>query len=313
MKHIVNILLGILVLSACTTSNDKSVNAHETQKVSTTQNESIDEQNKVIAKFSVEDKELFTQLMQYAKSNNLSKKSMADIEIEVAKQLLGIPYVAHTLESADDEQLIVNLRGLDCTTFVENVVVISQLIKSSNTSFDKYCEKLTAIRYRDGKINKYPSRLHYFTDWLLDNEKKGIIEIISNKYGNADFNSEVYYMSKHSDKYQKLKDKAEFVELISLSEKKISAAHLKYFTPDGLEQNIDKIQNGDIVAFSTSIGGLDISHVAIAYFKGKDLHFYHASSDKKKVVLSENNMLDYLKRIKHNNGVLIARLITAKS
>ncbi len=308
MKNIINILLIILVFSACTTSNDKSENTQEAQEVLTDRKKSVEEQNKVIAKFSDEDKEVFAQLMKYAKENNLSKQPTADIEIEVAKQLLDIPYVAHTLESTGDEQLVVNLKGLDCTTFVENVVALSQLIKSGNSDFGKYCKNLTAIRYRNGKINKYPSRLHYFTDWLLNNEKKGIIEIISNKYGNADFNSEVYYMSKHNNKYKKLKDKPEFVKLISKSEKQISAAKLKYFTPEGLKQNIDKIQNGDIVAFSTSIGGLDISHVAIAYFKGKDLHFYHASSSKKKVVLSENTMIDYLKKIKHNNGVLIARM-----
>ncbi len=306
MKNIISILLIILVLSACTTSNDKTIKAQEKNKATNTQSENL--AKKAIVNFAEKDKKIFAEIMQYAKSNSLSHRPLAEIEVEVSKQLLGIPYVAHTLEGDGEEQLIVNLRGLDCTTFVENVVALSQLIKLGSTNFDEYCKNLTTIRYRNGKIDKYPSRLHYFTDWLLDNEKKGIIEIISNKYGNADFNSEVYYMSKHSDKYKKLKNKPEFVELISQAEKTISASQLKYFTPEGLEQNMDKIQNGDIVAFATNIGGLDISHVAIAFFKGKDLHFYHASSNKKEVVLSENTMIDYLKKIKRNTGVLIARI-----
>ena len=38
---------------------------------------------------------------------------------------LGKPYVAHTLEINDEEQLVVNLEEVDCTTFVEYVLAQS--------------------------------------------------------------------------------------------------------------------------------------------------------------------------------------------
>ena len=42
------------------------------------------------------------------------------------KKFLGIPYVAHTLELGDKEHLIVNLHGLDCTTFVETLYALAR-------------------------------------------------------------------------------------------------------------------------------------------------------------------------------------------
>ncbi|NJO89440.1 MAG: DUF1460 domain-containing protein [Chloroflexia bacterium] len=77
---------------------------------------------------------------------------------------------------------------------------------------------------------------------------------------------------------------------------------------DQIEANVDKIKDGDLVAFTTTIDGLDVSHVAIAVFSNGRLHFYHASSSKKKVVLSENPMSEYLAGMKKNDGVLVARV-----
>ncbi len=322
MKDLIQISLFAVVfaamLASCTGGNGYAKNAQEAKndssKIDTTvkvkaENDSIYSADKdTVTSSPIDDKARFTELMAYAKANNLSSKSIPEIEIEVAKQLLGIPYVAFTLENDSVEQLVVNLHGLDCTTFVENVVALSLTIKSDSADFATYCKHLTTIRYRNGKIDKYPSRLHYFTDWLMDNQKKGIVQIISNQYGDSVFDPTVFFMSKNPDRYKKLKNKPEFVKQIAQAEKRISAAEFKYFTPKGLEKNTDKIQNGDIIGFATTKAGLDISHVAIAYFKDGKLHFYHASYTKKKVVLSEDSMIDYLKKIKSNNGVVVARI-----
>jgi hypothetical protein len=171
---------------------------------------------------------------------------------------------------------------LDCTTFLENVVAISFCIKAGNTSFNDYCSILKMIRYRGGAIDKYPSRLHYFTDWLLDNEHKGLIKIVSNDFGNADFDPTVGFMSRNPDKYKKLANNPEFVKQIALQEDSINKAKLKYLTKDQLEAYTNEIKDGDLIAFTTTIDGLDVSHVAIAAFNNEQLHFYHASSSKRK-------------------------------
>ena len=307
MKKLFLIILTALILNACNSTNGEQ---SQTDSLTTQEVELplIDkEEINLIA--SKEDSLKFFSIISYAKSENLKTKKIAEIEIEIAKQLLGIPYVAATLEQNVEESLVINLKGLDCTTFLENVVAISYCIKAGDTSFNDYCNILTTLRYRSGKINKYPSRLHYFTDWLLDNEKKGLIKIVSNEFGNANFDPTVGFMSQNPAKYKKLRNNPEFVKLIALQEDAVAKAKLKYITKDQLEALANQIKDGDLIAYSTTIKGLDISHVAIAVFKNDRLHFYHASSLKRKVVLSEKTMSEYLAGIKTNDGVLVARII----
>lgn len=41
-----------------------------------------------------------------------------------AKQMLGVPYVAGTLDGNPSEELVVRTDALDCTTFVETVLAV---------------------------------------------------------------------------------------------------------------------------------------------------------------------------------------------
>ncbi len=304
MQKLFTILFAILLISACN-SNYGAQSQTDSLEIGADSSLFADEINYI---GTDEDIAKFDNIISYSIKQNLKEKKFSEIEIEVAKQLLDIPYVAFTLEQEGEEKLVINLRGLDCTTFLENVVAISFCIKAGNTSFNDYCNILKMIRYRGGEINKYPSRLHYFTDWLLDNEHKGFINIVSNDFGNSNFDPTVGFMSKNPDKYKKLTNNPDFVKQISLQEDSLAMAKLKYLTKDQIEANADKIKDGDLIAYTTTIKGLDISHVAIAAFHNGRLHFYHASSSKKKVVLSEKPMSEYLAGMKKNDGVLVARV-----
>lgn len=48
-----------------------------------------------------------------------------------AKKLLGRPYVGQTLEINEEEQLVVNLRELDCTTLVETSAALALAEKTT--------------------------------------------------------------------------------------------------------------------------------------------------------------------------------------
>ena len=56
-------------------------------------------------------------------ARTLSKDSCRTLHF--AKKMLGVPYVAGTLDGNDKEQLIVHLDQLDCTTFVETVLALT--------------------------------------------------------------------------------------------------------------------------------------------------------------------------------------------
>jgi len=305
MQKLITIFFVVLTISSCNSNNDAQ---SQTDSLDTKTDSSIIIEANLNYTFNNEDIVVYDSIIANLKGQNLKEKKFSEIEMEVSKQLLNTPYTAFTLEQDKEENLVVNLRGLDCTTFLENVVAISYCVKADNTSFIDYCNILTMVRYRDGEIDKYPSRLHYFTDWLIDNEQKGLIKIVSNDFGNADFSSTVGFMSNNPDKYKKLTNNPEFVKQIAIQEDSIAKTELKYITKDQLEANADKIKDGDLIAFSTTISGLDVSHVAIAAFHNNRLHFYHASSSKKKVVLSEKPMSEYLAGMKKNDGVLVARV-----
>lgn len=62
--------------------------------------------------------------------------------IYFARKLKGIPYVAHTLEINKKEKLVINLRQLDCTTYVENVVALSMCMSEKKYTFKSFCDNL---------------------------------------------------------------------------------------------------------------------------------------------------------------------------
>lgn len=74
--------------------------------------------------------------------DGLLEQDLGKTMVSVGKTFLGTPYVAKTLEIGEVETLVVNLQGLDCTTYVENVLAFSRMLKKQETSFDDYTKKL---------------------------------------------------------------------------------------------------------------------------------------------------------------------------
>ena len=73
--------------------------------------------------FLPEDQVIFNRLVDTGVGEDSGQ--IGEVIVATGQQLLNTPYVAGTLEAHSPEILIVNLRGLDCTTFVENVLVVS--------------------------------------------------------------------------------------------------------------------------------------------------------------------------------------------
>lgn len=237
------------------------------------------------------------------------EKPFSELIINTAKYLLDKPYVTSTLEASDKEALVVNLTELDCTTFMENCIALSGIIGFGRQSFNDYCALLTYIRYRDGKIDGYPSRLHYTSDWVYDNEEKGVLKNISGDIGGKAITKNINFMSTHRQLYKNLKDNNENIAKIKRIEDSINSRKAYIVIPiSAISANSKDIQNGDIVAFATSTEGLDYSHVGIAYWENKQLHFIHASSRMKKVVIEQKTLLDYCKDSKNCTGISIFRI-----
>ena len=227
--------------------------------------------------------------------------------VSVGKTFKGIPYVAKTLEIGETESLVVNLHGLDCTTFVENVLAFSLMLKNEETDFDDFTKTLESIRYKDGTLNGYVSRLHYFSEWIRNNEAKGLLKDITREIGGKEITKDINFMSTHRDLYPFLADASNY-ERIKASENYLNSQAICVLAQEDIETNEHLIQSGDIIALTTSIKGLDITHTGIAT-REKDgrIHLLHASTGSMKVEVSEKPLAEYLKKVKNNTGIMVAR------
>ncbi|RNC92175.1 MAG: DUF1460 domain-containing protein [Allomuricauda sp.] len=252
---------------------------------------------------SPEDKIRFEKKL--AQIKNLNAHSFGDTLVSIGNSFLGTPYVEKTLEIGQEENLVINLRGLDCTTFVENVLAFSFLLRSKTTTFETFGNQIKTVRYRDGLLNGYPSRLHYFTDWIRNNNEKGLVNDITADLGGVIVEKSVNFMGTHRELYPFLTDEDNFNAMLAV-EKELANQPLCILPQDKIETVETKLQNGDIIALATSIGGLDVTHTGfVLKVKGR-AHLLHASSAGA-VTITEEPLVDYLRKIKHNTGIIVAR------
>ena len=239
------------------------------------------------------------------KNSHLTISSLNSQVVQTAMFFLDTPYVASTLEVNEEEQLVINLQTFDCMTFVENCMALSRTVCSKDADFDTFKKELQTIRYRNGSIEGYTSRLHYTSDWITDNQKKGILEDKTQISGGIILPMHINFMSTHPQAYNHLSKHPESIEKMRQIEDAINS-HTYYYIPKEKIKDCEKqIKSGDIICFVTSIQGLDISHLGIAYRKNGILTFIHASATAQKVIIDPLSIADYCKSIKSNKGIMV--------
>lgn len=229
-----------------------------------------------------------------------------------ARKMLGVPYVAGTLDQNEQEELVVRLDALDCTTFVETVLALVVADKENRRDFQGFKEALTRIRYRGGVLDGYASRLHYISDWVKDNTRKGLVrECTAETSCSRQKELWLDFMTTHVDSYLPMKKDPSLVQEMARYEKVWQGVSVSYIPKERLNESSDvlRIKNGDILAITTSIKGLDVVHVGFAYWKNGRLHLLHASSAAKKVIMDEQTLYDSSKNKKAHTGVRAIRVL----
>ncbi len=231
----------------------------------------------------------------------------------LARELIGVPYVAHTLETNRVERLVVNLREMDCTTYVENVVALYMCVRRGERTFGAFCDHLRSVRYRQGRQPHYLDRLHYFTDWVDDNASMGICREIQSP--DPPFTSvqeiSLGYMSSHPDRYRALRENPGYLPGIRRMEKAFDGKSRRYIPKSLVGDSAmlrGVIMDGDIIATTTSVGGLDVHHLGIAVWHDDGLHMLNASSLRGKVVEESMTLHEYLARQGTMTGIRVIRL-----
>ena len=251
-----------------------------------------------------QDREIFGELMEDLQA--VQPTTMGETVVATGTRFLGTPYVASTLEREGQEELVVNLRGFDCTTFVENVLAISCLKYGGKQDWESFLQTLERIRYRQGRLEGYTSRLHYFTDWIRDNQEKGLIKDITPQIGGDSLVKEINFMGTHPKLYAAL-GREDHLEEIRNIEAALSSNPLFVLPSEAVAGQEHSIQDGDIIALATDIQGLDVTHTGIA-LTGSDgrIHLLHASTEGT-VMISKEPLSEYLKKISRNTGIIVVR------
>ncbi len=231
---------------------------------------------------------------------------LGEFIVAVGRHFLDVPYMAATLEEKGPEELVVNLRAFDCVTLVENAVVLAGMIRSGRTAFDDYAAALERIRYRRGRCAGYPSRLHYFTDWLHDGKRKGMVGDLTAEMGGVPYRRDLCGLTDRRSDHPPLSDAAVFRRMRTLEG--IASRRLLHHIPKAaMDKALRLIQDGDLIAITTDEAGFDVGHVGIAVRTGKAIRLLHASSEAGRVVLSEETLGRYLAAKPSRRGIIVAR------
>jgi hypothetical protein len=236
------------------------------------------------------------------------KQKTHEISAQIAKSFLDAPYVGKTLEIGEEESLVVNVVEFDCTTLVETCLALAKTITSDKATLENYFNWLRTIRYRDGILWGYESRLHYFSEWIRNNQKKGIVDDITLKLGGIEFPNEVYFMGTHPELYRQLRADSCMIERMKHLEELISKESYFYIPKEKVVSIEGKLTEGMIIGITTNIKGLDIVHTGILVMKNNRIHLLHASSDEKKVVISDKPLSDYLLANKRQTGIMVLEI-----
>lgn len=246
------------------------------------------------------------------KGQNASLKTPNQLVAFYAQELLDRPYVAHTLEG-ETELLTINIDQLDCTTFVETLYALTRATLNGRTSWRDYASALEDLRYRDGQMGDYSTRLHYISEWIVNNRSRGnLIEVTPDVPTCAYLVKNIDFMSRHKDSYVSLKDDEAMVEKIRKCEMGYRNHRMPYIKKQWLARKDVKaaLKTGDFVGLVTKIDGLDISHLGIVYKDERgEVYLLDASMTGGKVQIEKENMYDMLQHSKNNIGLRVFRIM----
>ncbi len=256
---------------------------------------------------TAESRQVLEQSLAKLAETDQKNREIPQTTVTVGQWFLGTPYMEKTLELPGTEKLVINLSGLDCTTYLETVVTLVRLAHTGEFTFAAFEEELERIRYRNGINEGYSSRLHYFTDWMYQNQEKGIVKDITREVGGQAYENHPSFMSENPNFYTQLGDTAN-LNKIRLAESSIKERTYHYIPKDKISSIEKNIQSGDLIAITTSIPNLDVVHVGFAIEQNGRIHLLHASSKNAKVEISERPLSAYLQDNKTQSGIMVSRL-----
>ncbi|NEN93654.1 MAG: DUF1460 domain-containing protein, partial [Okeania sp. SIO3H1] len=248
----------------------------------------------------------FKPVMEYARKQNLSQRPMAEIMQAIADYFIGTPYKAGLLDQSNQESLVISLDGFDCVLFVETVLGMARGIAVEDYSYLTFVNNIKNQRYWNGKMNGYCSRLHYFSEWIADNQRRDNITDIGVELGGEKVKKPLFFMSKNRWEYPQIASNDANYQCIVNMEDSISKLKINYIPYYKISSVYSQLKSGDIVAVATEINGLDVTHTGLVYrnYDG-NIGIIHASPAGKVTVAYD--LERYIWNVESAIGILVAR------
>ncbi|HLA63171.1 MAG TPA: N-acetylmuramoyl-L-alanine amidase-like domain-containing protein [Rhodothermales bacterium] len=254
----------------------------------------------------------FRRIMRFAADSGLAERPYGEIISAVGRQLLRRPYVAGMLDMTEDERLITDLTAFDCVLYVENVLALARGIALGDTTYAGYVANVERLRYRGGEMDGYCSRLHYFTDWIEDNERRGNVRDVTQEAGGVAYDKTVNFMSTHRASYPRLVASDEVYACIQNTESDLRDHDLYYIPEDDIAAAYDELQPGDIIATATNIGGLDVTHTGFVYrTESGGTAFLNASTSGEVKITPD--LATYVQGVRAQTGIIVARPVDPRT
>ena len=257
-----------------------------------------------------EDIARFDKIVRYAKKQNLPDRPIGEIVQAIADNFLGKPYAEGLLDKSGTEKLIVTLDKFDCVLFVETVLAIARGVAVQDYDYQNFVNRIEEQRYLNGKMNGYCSRLHYFSEWINDNQKRQTVENITAKLGGVPMNKTLNFMSQHRSSYpQMAKDEATYQCRVGI-EADLAKTTVNYIPTNRIKTVYSQLKPGDIVAVATDVKGLDVTHTGFVYRNADgNMGLIHASPAGQVTVAYDLHR--YISRVESAIGIIVARAKTA--
>jgi hypothetical protein len=234
----------------------------------------------------------------------------------VGELAAGTPYEAHTLEAylhdrgdpGATEPLTLSLTRFDCVTLVEACLAVARASQAgAPAGWEAFGHEVERMRYRDGQRRGYASRLHYFSEWIEDGERRGLVKDLGQKLGGVEDRRPLRFMTSHRESYPALADDAVFREIGDV-ERTLDDRPRYVIPTDRILEVAGEIESGDVLAFATGIPGLDVTHAAFAYRdEAKTLRVLHAPLSGGVVEVTARTLPEYVAAIRRSTGILVAR------
>ena len=250
---------------------------------------------------------VFLEVMKTAHQQNLQSRPLGEVIQVLAQQFLGSPYQGELLENSPTESLFLSLKRFDCVLLVETVVALAHNIVQHDDSVASFAKNVESLRYRSGHLDDYCSRLHYFSEWIADNEKRGLVQNLTPMLGGIELHQKFSFMSEHRNLYPHLKSNAEF-QCLQQIESRLNQSHLTFIPTSTIHTLYPQLRSGDIVAVVTAIPGLDVTHTGLLQSRGNNaVGIIHASPGR--VVQRDLDLQTYVSRVPMSVGIFVVRPI----